>query len=347
MAGFMVGNQFLLLQLRIASFLLKSHHDTVNSSINFFPSNSGLGLAGSSDGSFIHQVLKLGTRESRSTAGDGFKINIRFKGLATRVNTQDTSAALEVWQVNSHLTIKTSRSEERLIKDINSVSGCNCDDSWVSIKTIHLNQNLIDSLFTFIISTGISSTTLATNSIDLINENNTGSILPGLSKDITDARSTDTHKHFNKFRTTDTDERDTSFSGNSLGQKSFSSTRRSIEDDTPRNTASILCVCLGFLQKVNNLSKFQLGTITSSNIIKGDSSVWNHLDFCLGLSKSHWVSWSTHGTTSTTSTATTQEEQSSKQDSREDEALGEFTKATGFLRRQHGNINLVTGQRRK
>ena len=48
--SFVEGNQFLLLQLRVASLLFKTNHDTVNSSINLFPSNSRLGGTSGSNG---------------------------------------------------------------------------------------------------------------------------------------------------------------------------------------------------------------------------------------------------------------------------------------------------------
>mmetsp|Transcript_14900 Transcript_14900/g.21069 ORF Transcript_14900/g.21069 Transcript_14900/m.21069 type:complete len:257 (-) Transcript_14900:853-1623(-) len=256
MTGFVVGNKFLLLRNLVTSLLFKTNHDTVNRTIDLFPSNGGLLGTGGSNGGFVHKVLKLGSRETGGTTGDGFKIDIGFQRLTTGVDTKDTSTSLEVGKIDSDLAIETSRTEKGLVKNIDTVSGGNGDNSWVSIETIHLNKDLVNSLFTFIVTSGVTSTTLTTNSINLINEDNAGSILLCLSEDITDTGSTNTNKHLNEFRTRDGDERDSSLTGNSLGKKGLTGTRRSIEDHTTRNTTPVLGVGLGLLEEINNLSKF-------------------------------------------------------------------------------------------
>jgi hypothetical protein len=41
------------------------------------------------------------------------------------------------------------------------------------------------------------------------------------------------------------------------------------------------------LQEIDYLSQFQLGTITTCNIVKSDSGVLHHLNLLLALSKAH------------------------------------------------------------
>mmetsp|Transcript_3657 Transcript_3657/g.4370 ORF Transcript_3657/g.4370 Transcript_3657/m.4370 type:complete len:502 (-) Transcript_3657:409-1914(-) len=250
-----VGNKFLLLGNLVTSLLFKTNHDTVNGSINLFPSNGRLLGTSGGNGGFVHEVLKLSSRETGSTTRDGFKIDIGFKRLTTGVDTKDTGTALEIRKVDSDLTIETSRTEKSLIKNVDTVSGGNGDNSGVSIETIHLNKDLVDSLFTFIVTTGETSTTLTTDGINLINEDNTGSILLGLSEDITDTGGTHTNEHLYEFRTRDGDEGNTSLTGNSLGEEGLTGTGRTIKDNTTGNTASVLGVGLRLLEEINNLRK--------------------------------------------------------------------------------------------
>jgi hypothetical protein len=168
MTSLVVGNQLFLLQLRVSALLFKTDHNSVDGSINLFPADGGLSGTGGRNCSFIHQVLKLSSRESRGSAGDSFKINIRLKGLSTRVDTQDAGTSLKVGKIDSDLTIKTARTEQRLIQNINTIGGGDSDNTRVSIETIHLYKDLIDSLFTFIVSSSISSSALTTDGINLI-----------------------------------------------------------------------------------------------------------------------------------------------------------------------------------
>mmetsp|Transcript_16893 Transcript_16893/g.29072 ORF Transcript_16893/g.29072 Transcript_16893/m.29072 type:complete len:407 (+) Transcript_16893:208-1428(+) len=348
MTSLVVGNKLILLLGKhgSTSLLLKTNHDTVNSTINFLPSNGRFGLAGGSDSSLVHEVLKLGARESRSTATNGLKINIGLKGLSTSVNAKDTSTSPEVGKVHSDLPVETSRTKECLIKNVNPVGGCNGDNSRVSIESIHLYQNLVNSLFPLIVSTSESSTTLTSDSIDLINEDNAGSVLLRLREDVTDTRRSNTNEHLNELRSRDGDEGHSSLTSNSLGKKGLTSTGRSIKDNSPWNSAAVLRVHLRLLQEINNLSQLQLGAIASSNILKVHASIRNHLNFGLGLTHSHGVSRSAHTSGHSTAASTTGEEKETGEErSRENERLSEITKATsGLVGGEDGHINLVRSE---
>mmetsp|Transcript_23023 Transcript_23023/g.32147 ORF Transcript_23023/g.32147 Transcript_23023/m.32147 type:complete len:418 (+) Transcript_23023:331-1584(+) len=250
-----VGNKFLLLGNLVSSLLFKTNHDTVNGSINLFPSNGRLLGTRGRNGGFVHEVLKLSSRETGGTTGDGFKIDIGFKRLTTGVDTKDTGTALEVGKVDGDLTIETSGTEKGCIKNVDTVSSGNGDNSRVSIETVHLNEDLVNSLFTFIVTSGETSTTLTTDGINFVNEDNARSILLGLSKDVTDTGSTHTNEHLYEFRTRDGNEGDTGLTGNSLGEEGLTGTGRTIKDDTTGNLTSVLGVGLGLLEEINNLGK--------------------------------------------------------------------------------------------
>jgi hypothetical protein len=101
------------------------------------------------------------------------------------VYTQNTSATLEVRKIDSHFTIETSWAEQGRVKNIDTIGGSNGNNSGVSIKPIHFYQNLIHSLFTFIVAPGLPGTVLTTNSVNLIHKDDARSVLLGLAVDIT------------------------------------------------------------------------------------------------------------------------------------------------------------------
>mmetsp|Transcript_2572 Transcript_2572/g.4000 ORF Transcript_2572/g.4000 Transcript_2572/m.4000 type:complete len:321 (-) Transcript_2572:551-1513(-) len=320
MSSLMESNQLLTLcQLTSGtSLLLESNLDAIHGRVNFFPSHSRLILPGSGDGCFIHQVFQLCTTETRSSSGNCFKINVGLNRLATSVHAQDSGTALEIGKIDCDLTIEASRTEKCVIKNIKPVRGSNGDNTRIAIETIHLDQNLIQCLLTFIVTSSESCSALTSNGIDLINEDDARRVLLGLVEHITHTRSSNTNKHLYKFGTRNGDEWHTCLSSNSLGEEGLTSTRGSIEDDTTRNAASVLGVSLGLLQKVNNLGELELGSITSSNFVESYTCVGNHLDLRLGLAHAHGTSRSTHAPRHATTTSTRKEKQSTKQNSRQD-----------------------------
>mmetsp|Transcript_26590 Transcript_26590/g.48252 ORF Transcript_26590/g.48252 Transcript_26590/m.48252 type:complete len:366 (-) Transcript_26590:152-1249(-) len=258
---------------------------------------------------------------------------------------QNTGPSLKVGQVYSNFTVKTSGTKKGCIKNIHAIGGCNSDDSRVSIETVHLHQNLIDGLFSLIITSSKTCTTLPSDGINLINENNAGRILLRLRKDITNTRGTHTHKHLHKFRTRNRDKWHTGLSGHSLGQERFTGSGGSVEDDTAGNAASVLGIGLGLFEKVNDFDQFQFGTITSSHIFKGDTGIGSHLNFRLTLAKTHGValSASRHASSSLIGISR-QKEETRKEDRRENEALCQVSQSTRLCHRQDRHINFVVGE---
>ena len=63
---------------------------------------------------------------------------------------------------------------------VRSVGGGKHNDTSVALKAIHLGQQLVDGLLTLVIATSHSSTTLAANRINLIDEDNARRLLLGL-----------------------------------------------------------------------------------------------------------------------------------------------------------------------
>ena len=135
------------------------------------------------------------------------------------MNTEDTSTSLEVGKINGNLPIETSRSQQGLIQNIHPVGSSNGNYARISIKSIHLHQNLVNSLLPLVISSSKSSTTLTSHGINLIDKDDAGGILFGLREYVTDARGSDTDEHFDEFGTGDRDEGDSCFAGHGFGEK--------------------------------------------------------------------------------------------------------------------------------
>ena len=75
------------------------------------------------------------------------------------------------------------------------------DDALITFKTIHFNQHLVQGLLTFVVTTTQTGATLATDRIDLINEDDAGGGFLGLFEHVTHTGGTDTHEHFHEVRT--------------------------------------------------------------------------------------------------------------------------------------------------
>src|SRR5699024_8736221 len=113
-----------------------------------------------------------------------------------------------------NLSIKTTRTKEGRIQNIWAVSFGNHNDDFIRIKTVHFNKQLVQGLFTFIMSSTTSCATLTSNSITLINKYNRWCILLCIFKQLSYSSGPNTNEYFNTVRTINSKERCTSFTCN-------------------------------------------------------------------------------------------------------------------------------------
>src|SRR6185503_3557533 len=90
---------------------------------------------------------------------------------------ENFSTAAQVRSIHHDLPVKPTRSKQGRVQHIRPVGGCNQNDSFCCIKPIHLNQQLIEGLFAFVMSATQPCATKPADGIDFVDKDNTGSVL--------------------------------------------------------------------------------------------------------------------------------------------------------------------------
>ena len=140
---------------------------------------------------------------------------------------QDLLTSTNIRSSNKDFAVKSSRTHDRRIQNINTVGRCHHDNTLVDTKTIHLDQHLVQGLLTLVMSAAHTGSASSCYGIDLIDKDDTRRILLCLCKKVTHTGCTDTYKHFNKIRSRNTEKRHACLSGNCLGKQSLTGSRRS------------------------------------------------------------------------------------------------------------------------
>jgi len=117
------------------------------------------------------------------------------------VHLENCLTFIQVRKLHVYLPVETACPEQSLVKDISSVGGCKDNHSAVGTKPVHLGKQLVKGILPLIIGAEIGVTATGTPySINLINEDNTGSLLLGLLEQVPYPRGTHTHKHLHEVR---------------------------------------------------------------------------------------------------------------------------------------------------
>ena len=152
------------------------------------------------DSSLIHEVLKVRSGKARRRFGYLVKINILRERLVLAVHIKDLASSLDVGSSYSDLPVKTTRSHDRGIEDIHTVCGREDYDPLIDSEPVHLNEQLVKRLLSFVMTAAHTGSAPSCNGIYLIDEHDARCVLFGLLKQIPYTAGTDTDKHFHKVR---------------------------------------------------------------------------------------------------------------------------------------------------
>ena len=201
MTGLMVGNGLLLIHGDDLVLFLQSSYDTVNGIKEILLLHHGLVSPGSYKRSLIAHVGNVSAGESRSLLGQEGDVKTFFEFDRAEVYLENGLPFLQVRKLHVYLPVKTACPEQCLVKDIGPVCGCKDDHSAVGAEPVHLGEELVKGVLPLIIGTEIRVTATGTpHGVNLINEDNTGSLLLGLLEQVPYPRGAHSNEHFHKVR---------------------------------------------------------------------------------------------------------------------------------------------------
>src|SRR3546814_20365137 len=77
------------------------------------------------------------------------------------------------------------------VEDVGTVGGRDQDDSAARLEAVHLDEELVEGLLALVVTAAHAGATVATDSVDLVDEDDGGSILLGLLEQVTDTGGAD------------------------------------------------------------------------------------------------------------------------------------------------------------
>ena len=168
------------------------------------------------------------------------------------------------------MSIKSAGAKQRRIKNVRSVGRRNDDYGVAALEAIHLTENLIESLLAFVMASAKSRAALASDGVDLVDENDRRSLSFSRREQVANTTGSHTDKHLDKFTTVDAEERHARFTGNRSGQQCLSRSRRSDQQSTLGHTATKFLELGWVLKEFNDLSEVGFDAFESSDVFERD-----------------------------------------------------------------------------
>src|SRR5207244_2140441 len=122
--------------------------------------------------------------EARCSASQNVQVNVLSERNLLGVNAKHFLAATDIRTAHDHAAVETAGTQQRRVKNIRTVSGSHQDHAVVGLKTVHLDEQLVQRLLTLIVTAAQTGATVTADSVDFIDEDDAGSILLALFEEV-------------------------------------------------------------------------------------------------------------------------------------------------------------------
>ena len=222
------------------------------------------------DGGIVHDVGKIGTGEADGTACDVFEADIIGELLVAGMDLQDGGSSVLVGKVNRDGPVETAGSRQGRVEDIGSVGGGHDDDAGIVFESVHFDEELVQGLLSFVVSAAKTRSSLTSDGIDFIDEDETRGVGLRCLEEGTDTRGADTDIHFDEVGSGDGIERDAGLACDSLGKKGLTGARRADKEHAMRQFRPQSCVFVRRMEVIDKLDEFGFRLVASGDIGETD-----------------------------------------------------------------------------
>jgi hypothetical protein len=144
---------------------------------------------------------------------------------------------------------------------------------------------LVQGLLALVVSAAEACAAVTSDCVDFVDEDDAGSILLALLKEIPDAACADADEHLDEVRTGDAEERNIGFAGNSTGQQRLTGSGRSDQQHTLGDASAELLELLRLAQELDDLLQLFLGFIHAGHVFKSDLLLLHGEQACAALAE--------------------------------------------------------------
>ena len=285
--GLMISGELFFLGVHHHGFALRAHHHLVFGVFELTHGDDTLATASGEQCGFVDKVHQVSTRKARRAARDGFRIDVFGKRHLTHVDFQNALAANDIRIRHSDLTVEPAGTQQSRVKHVRTVGRGDDDDTFVGLKAVHLDEQLVQRLLTLVITAAKAGAAMAADRVNLIDEDDARSVLLGLFEHVAHAACADADEHLDKVRTGDREERHIGFARDRTRDQGLTRAGRADEQRTFWNLAAQTLELGRVFQELDDFLQFFLGFINACDVFKGDAAFFLREQAGLGLAKAH------------------------------------------------------------
>ncbi len=231
--------------------------------------DDGAVLAGGQQRGLVDDVGQVGARHAHGALGQPFEVGALGDRFACRMHLQHGAAAGQIRCRDRDLAIEAARPQQRRVEDVGPVGRGDQDDARAVTEAVHLDEQLVQRLFAFVVASAEAGSALPPHCVDLVDEDDARAVLLGLFEEVAHAGGADADEHLDEVGTRDGEERHAGLARHSTGQQSLSRAWRPVEQHALGDLGAQRLIPAGVLQEVLDLVELLDRLVDTGHVGKG------------------------------------------------------------------------------
>src|SRR5439155_292373 len=175
-------------------------------------------------------------------------VDVLVEWLAPDVDVEDRLAALDVGAVGHDLTVESAGPQERGVEHVGTVRRRDNDHVGPGVEPVHLDEDLVQGLLALVVRPAETGAALATDGVDLVDEDDARRVALGLVEQVAYAARADAHEHLDELGARDGEEGHARLARNSTREHRLSRAGLPDEQDAARDSRAQGREFVGFLE---------------------------------------------------------------------------------------------------
>ncbi len=249
---------------------LRTGDDTLDGFLELLLVYALLAMACCEQRRLVDHVGQIGAGEAGSPASEHAQVDLVGQRLALHVNLQDALAALEVGTVHHYLAVETTGAQECRVEDVGTVGRRDQDDVVLEVEAVHLDEQLVQGLFAFVMTSTEPCPALTAHRIDLVHEDYAGGSCLGLLEQVAHAGGAHADEHLDEVGAGYGEERHGRLSGHRTGQQRLACARRADKQHALGDLRTQRLELARVGQKLLYLLEFLDGLVSTGHVLERD-----------------------------------------------------------------------------
>ena len=202
--------------------------------------------------------------------GEHVEVDLLAERLALGVHLEDVAAALAVGAVDDDLAVEAAGAQQRRVEDVGAVRGGDQDHVVLLLEPVHLDEELVQRLLALVVAAADAGAAVATDGVDLVDEDDAGARLLRLLEEVADARGADADEHLDEVRAGDREERHARLAGDRAREQRLAGAGRAVEQHALRDARAERLELLRVLEELLDLLQLLDRLVRAGDVLVRD-----------------------------------------------------------------------------